>query len=66
MSTPTPTPTPSSDKVEQAESGLAKAKQEIIKLTSHMNAGTLDTPTLESGLQAVSTAIASVPTHKSN
>ena len=64
MSTPTPTPSP--DKVEQAESGLAKAKQEIVKLTGHMNAGTLDTPTLESGLAAVSTAINSVPTHKPN
>ena len=64
MSTPTPTPAPSPDKIQQAETGLARAKQEIIKLTAHMNAGTLDPPTLESGLQNVSTAIASVPTHK--
>ena len=60
----TPTPTPSSEKIQQAEDGLAQAKQEIIKLTGHMNAGTLDTPTLQSGLQAVTTAINSVPTHK--
>ena len=62
-----PTPAqPSKAKVQKAESGLKKAKQEIIKLTGHMNAGTLDPPTLKSGLVAVSTAINSVPTHKPN
>lgn len=59
-----PTPAPSPDKIQQSESGLKKAKQEIIKLTGHMNAGTLDPPTLKSGLDAVTTAINSVPTHK--
>lgn len=62
MSTPNPSPSP--DKIQQAEKGIADARQAITNLTGLINNGTTDKPTLNAGLQAVSTAIASVPTHK--
>ena len=61
MSTPNPCPSP--DKIQQAEKGIADARQAITNLTGLIKNGTTDKPTLKAGLQAVSTAIASVPTH---
>ena len=60
---PASTPTTSPDKVQQAQKVIEQAQKEIDDLTGQLDAGTIDTPTLKSGLQAVSTAIASVPTH---
>ena len=61
----TPTPTPSSDKVQKAKDGLAQAQKEIDDLTGQLDAGTIDTPAIKTGLQNLSSTIASVPTHGS-
>jgi hypothetical protein len=62
---PAPTQTPSPDKVQQAQKVIDQAQKEIDDLTGQLDADPVDTPAIKSGLQNLSSTIASVPTHGS-
>lgn len=60
---PASTQTTSPDKVEQAQKTIDQAQQEIDVLTGQLDAVPINAPAIKTGLQNLSSTIASVPTH---